>query len=266
MPKKSKASVPSLNWFSFPQIDVATSVTSILHKAAAFSPAAASATNKIDPITAAAEWAVASKSLGRAMTEAEWWKAEAQRQLQKSIANSIGEAQQEIIGSLDGWTSYTSVLTKPDLVGQIGNQKIIAEVKNKKNTTNKGSGGAVYDEMANYLDGEYKGYVGILVQAMHPFSRKPYWTTFHPGKRPERKDLINMSGRVFYAIAADAAHRQPVVDFDELADLKSWPSWTAFDSMCKLFYDEIENQTSIAIEPWLRDLLKTHTKRPAGLI
>jgi len=263
-PINNQARAP-LTYFQFPQIDVASAAAGILQKTAAFNAVQASQNNLTEPLSAVAEWAVVSKLRGQALTQDEWWEMERQRQLQKTIGNHLGEAQQDIIGSLEGWRSFQAISGEPDVVGMIGNQKIIAEIKNKKNTTNSSSENDVYESLSSLLDGKYAGYLGIMVNVMHPFSKKPFWRPFAPGKKKPRADLIRMTGRVFYAVAADPMHRQPTIDFDSTEDLREWSTWTAFDTMCNSFYSEIETQTGYVVENWLKDLLKQQTRRPEGL-
>ena len=61
-----------------------------------------------------------------------WIKKEKSRQLQKTIQNAIGIFHQEILGSFSGWKSLGTG-SVVDLVNE--DLKIIAEVKNKYNTT-----------------------------------------------------------------------------------------------------------------------------------
>jgi hypothetical protein len=81
------------------------------------------------------------------------------------------------------------------------------------------------------------------------------WFPFAPGADSvSRKNLILMSGRVFYAIATDPKMRQPVKDFDSTEDLTKWESWCAIDLMKEAFLKELENQTKKKVPDWAREL------------
>ena len=174
--------------------------------------------------------------------------------------NAVGNAQQEFIGNLSGFTSYppTKKNPMPDVVGNRGEQKIFAEIKNKHNTMNSKSAAATYDTMVKFSERtEYKNYVGVVVQIISevPKSGQPMWTPFAPGAdRNSRKNLILMSGRVFYAIATDPKKRQPVKDFDPKEDLTKWESWCAIDLMKEAFLKELEKQTKKIVPEWVKAL------------
>ena len=104
---------------------------------------------------------------------------------------------------------------------------------------------------------EYNNYIGAVVQIISdvPKSGQAMWSPFAPGAdRNARKNLIVMSGRVFYAIATDPKKRQPVTDFDSTEDLTKWESWCAIDLMKDAFLKELEKQTKKTVPDWVKAL------------
>jgi hypothetical protein len=93
----------------------------------------------------------------------EWLKSEKIRQIQKTFQNEIGTFHQEILGSIDGWEN----LGTGGVVDVINKErKIIAEVKNKFNTTKGNHKIAIYDDFQSLLDGKYSGYTAYYVSIL----------------------------------------------------------------------------------------------------
>ena len=241
--------------FSMLELDLEKIVAKVISSNSAFSAEKATQDNLVDAFAAASEVAI----FGYSSKEI-WLKAEKERQRQKALMNAVGNAQQEFIGHLPGFTSYppTKKNPMPDVVGIRGEQKIFAEIKNKHNTMNSKSAAATYDTMVKFSErADYKNYVGVVVQVISevPKSRQVMWMPFAPGaERKPRKDLIVMSGRVFYAIATDPKKRQPVKDFDSTEDLTKWESWAAIDLMKDAFLKELERQTKNRVPEWVKEL------------
>lgn len=207
--------------------------------------------NLIDPYAAALE-----SVLSGYTTQKEWELADFRRRNQKTMMNHLGDAQQRIIGTLPGWTSHRSGTGKPDVVGVRGDQRIIAEVKNKHNTMNYNSSRETYDELTRHLDsGEFRGFTAAVVTLISP-TKTPLIRHFAPGGKPVRDDVLIMSGRVFYAFATDPNLRTPSVSLAESQDISRWTSWTAIDVISEAFFSEVEKQTGLTIPAWARALTK----------
>ena len=187
-------------------------------------------------------------------TQDQWLLLERQRQKQKNLMNHLGEMQQEIIGSLDGWESFAAGSSMPDVVGIRGKQKIIAEIKNKHNTMNNSAKKATYDDMLSFLSlPKFRGFIGVVVYIVDKKFNNQYWKNFTVGKeRPIKDNLLVMSGKVFYAIAADSNKRQPVVDFDSKENLREWTSWDAFDRTMTTLIKKFEEKTGSKVDPWVK--------------
>ncbi|OGH64973.1 MAG: hypothetical protein A2821_00670 [Candidatus Magasanikbacteria bacterium RIFCSPHIGHO2_01_FULL_41_23] len=120
--------------------------------------------NVVDPFSALFE------VMTTGISSAEWMKKESARQVQKTIQNALGSFHQEILGHFTGWESL-GVGNVVDLVNK--DAKIIAEVKNKHNTTKGNHKVAIYDDLKKLLSTKYKGYVGYYVEVI-PICKLPY--------------------------------------------------------------------------------------------
>ncbi|MCR4278818.1 MAG: Eco47II family restriction endonuclease [bacterium] len=154
--------------------------------------------NIIDPFSATFDGAYHGKKYK------EWVEYEKMRQAQKSVQNEIGKFHQTILGSVEGWEDLkTGNLL--DIVNR--DRKIIAEIKNKHNTTKGNHKTAVYDDIKGMLQGdEYKGYKGYYVEIISK-SSKPFDKPFQPSdnrskkkdkKRPQNENIRMIDGRSFY--------------------------------------------------------------------
>ena len=209
--------------------------------------------NVVDPYAAAIESAVFGQK-----SEDDWRVSELHRQKQKALMNQVGSLQQAIIGRLPGWQSYEAGSDMPDVVGERGGQKIIAEVKNKYNTMNSNSAAETYDKLVEFLSQKrFDGYIGVVVQIIGPTPRDAHWKAFAPGKsRKERSDLIVMGGRPFYAIATDSLERQPGSGVRANDSLVDWESWRAIDEMTEDLFSAISRCVGSAVPPWVDKFLK----------
>lgn len=154
-------------------------------------------TNVIDPFSALFDVSCQDISF------AEWMKQEKSRQMQKTLQNAIGSFHQSIIGSIYGWKNLnTGVIA--DVVNN--EKKIIAEIKNKYNTTKGNHKTKVYEDLKMLTDGEYAGYVAYYVEVI-PKGKKTYNILFAPSdnKKHKRKaahrNIRVIDGKTFYALA-----------------------------------------------------------------
>ncbi|MCK5320264.1 Eco47II family restriction endonuclease [Candidatus Parcubacteria bacterium] len=134
-----------------------------------------------------------------------WIEQEKARQTQKTMQNAIGNFHQEILGSMPGWMNL-GASGGLDVVNK--KMKIIAEVKNKFNTTKGNHKIEIYDAIKAKLKlDEYKNYMGYYVEIISQ-GKKKYDKPFIPpdnktGKRrPARNKIRVVDGVSFYAIAA----------------------------------------------------------------
>lgn len=135
----------------------------------------------------------------------EWLDQERSRQIQKTFQNAIGSFHQEIIGSMPGWENLGT-----GNVVDISNKgkKVIAEIKNKFNTTKGNHRVSVYDDLKSALSlDHYQGFTAYCVEIL-PKNKKNYDTFFIPPdnrthkRRPKNKKIRLISGQLFYDLAS----------------------------------------------------------------
>ncbi len=148
--------------------------------------------NVIDP------WSAAFDAARQGVTMENWIEQEKARQIQKTLQNAVGKFHQQVLGAVPGWHD-TGIGGGYD----VGNDalKIIAELKNKHNTTNSKSAPGVYNQLAGHLKFDKKGYIGYLVDIV-PKSKKPYNKHWSPNKKDyvEREDIRRIDGWSFYEL------------------------------------------------------------------
>ncbi|MCF7845470.1 MAG: Eco47II family restriction endonuclease [Candidatus Pacebacteria bacterium] len=134
----------------------------------------------------------------------EWIEQEKTRQTQKTMQNAIGDFHQEILGAIPGWKDL-GVGGGLDVVNE--EKKIIAELKNKFNTTKGNHKVKIYDAIKSKLKmPEYADYVGYFVEVI-PQGKKKYDKPFTPPdnktkkRRPVRSKIRVIDGVSFYEMA-----------------------------------------------------------------
>lgn len=134
----------------------------------------------------------------------EWIMQEKARQTQKTMQNAIGDFHQEILGSIDGWKNLGAG-GGLDVVNL--EKEIIAEVKNKFNTTKGNHKVKLYDDIKTTLKtNSHKNFTGYYVEIISQGKRK-YDKPFTPSdnktkaRRPENKKIRVIDGVSFYALA-----------------------------------------------------------------
>jgi len=150
--------------------------------------------NIIDPFSAIFDASFHNISL------TEWLQFEKIRQIQKTFQNEIGSFHQKLLGSIEGWEN----LETGGVVDVINKErKIIAEVKNKFNTTKGNHKIAIYDDLNNLLENKYYGYSAYYVSII---SKKIINKPFTPSdnktkeKRLQNLNIIEIDGNSFYEI------------------------------------------------------------------
>ncbi len=130
----------------------------------------------------------------------EWTELEKSRQVQKTFQNAIGNFHQDILGSIHGWTNLG---TGKGLDVENKRKKIIAEIKNKHNTTKGNHQVKVYDDMKTIVKSKpnYTGYyVAIIPKGQKQFN-KPFTPSEKKKKRPINQKIRLIDGVSFYKMA-----------------------------------------------------------------
>lgn len=150
--------------------------------------------NVIDPFSALLEASF------NEMTYDEWIIAEESRQVQKTLQNAIGTFHEEIIGEIKSFENL-KVGEIIDIVSK--DKKIIAEIKNKWNTTKGNHKVAIYDDIASILTTIGDGFTGYYVEVV-PKKPTPYNKEFTPSdnkthtRREANEKIRVIDGRSFY--------------------------------------------------------------------
>ncbi len=154
--------------------------------------------NVIDPFSALFD------GMTRSISYEDWLMQEQARQTQKTMQNAIGDFHQRIIGSMYGWENlgFSGGL---DVVNK--KLKIVAEIKNKFNTTKGNHRIEIYDSLRITLKRpEYEGFSGYFVEII-PKGKNRYDKEFVPpdnklGKRRVAREYIRViDGLSFYYLA-----------------------------------------------------------------
>jgi hypothetical protein len=134
----------------------------------------------------------------------EWLIQERVRQSQKTMQNAIGDFHQEILGSIAGWKNL-GVGGGLDVINM--KAAIIAEIKNKFNTTKGNHKVEVYDAIKMTLEKNvhkhFTGYfVEIIPQGKHKYD-KPFTPSDNKTKkrRPTNNKIRVIDGVSFYSLA-----------------------------------------------------------------
>lgn len=159
--------------------------------------------NVIDPFSALFH------GVTHAITYKEWIEQEKARQSQKTMQNAIGDFHQEILGSIPGWVNFGAG-GGLDVINQ--QMKIIAEIKNKYNTTKGNHRIEVYDAIKSKIKtNEYESFIGYYVEVI-PRGKNKYNKPFVPAdnktkkRRPCNKKIRVIDGVSFYALATGRSH------------------------------------------------------------
>lgn len=135
----------------------------------------------------------------------EWREGEIVRQSLKTVSDKIGFFHQQIIGSIAGWEDL-QVGRGLDVINR--DTKIIAEVKNKHNTTKGDTQIAVYDAINEAISpkvSQYNGYTGYYVTIIPSRPgriNKPFTPSDNKTKinRPINENIRHVDGATFYEI------------------------------------------------------------------
>lgn len=125
----------------------------------------------------------------------DWIENEAHRQLQKTLANAIGDFHQRILGNCRGWVDLgTGDDTGLDLRNEEGT--IYAEIKNKYNTMNSSSQNDVFRKMEHVA--KHRGATVYLVQII---GKTPgFYNSIWNIKENKNSKIRLISGNAFYEL------------------------------------------------------------------
>lgn len=152
--------------------------------------------NKVDPFSAVFD------SLRQNISLSQWLQQEKARQIQKTMQNAIGEFHPRILGSVKQW-EWLPTGGVVDVKSE--SRKIVAEIKNKHNTTKGSDKKSIYDNLSTELLGAYKGCTGYYVEII-PSKKERYNKAFTPsdnltnGRRPENEKIRIIDGQSFYEL------------------------------------------------------------------
>lgn len=145
-------------------------------------------------------------ALAQGISLDEWLEQERNRQIQKTKQNAIGTLHEQVMGTIDG-VENLPVGNVFDI--RVNGKKIIAEVKNKHNTTKGNHKIQIYRDLeAKLADPEYDEFTAYYVEVL-PKNGHSYNAPFTPsdnvsgGNAAEREDIRVIDGRSFYALLTD---------------------------------------------------------------
>lgn len=157
--------------------------------------------NVIDPFSAVFD------SQRQNISPGDWLRQEKARQIQKTLQNAVGDFHQSILGHVEGWTNLNTG-SVVDL--RSDSNQVIAEIKNKYNTTKGNHKKNIYDDLQSLITHDFDGYTGYYVEII-PKSRNPYNRSFTPSdnetriRRPENQNIRVIDGRSFYGLVTGQA-------------------------------------------------------------
>ena len=137
----------------------------------------------------------------RGITLEEWIESEKQRQAQKTLQNKIGDFHQKMLGTLEGVTDL-GVGEVVDIICE--DKKIVAEIKNKHNTTKGNHKKSIYDDLVSVLE-RHEGYTGYYVEIL-PKNGRSYDKAFSPSdnttktSREKSEHIRVIDGKSFYKL------------------------------------------------------------------
>lgn len=136
----------------------------------------------------------------------DWMRQEGERQIQKTKQNAIGSLHEEILGAIDG-VERVPVGGLVDIISV--KHKVVAEVKNKFNTTKGNHKVNIYYDLVEAIN-RNPGFTGYYVEIL-PRGQRDYNEPFHPsdnrlgGNVAMRDDVRIVDGRTFYEILTGSA-------------------------------------------------------------
>lgn len=91
---------------------------------------------------------------GQGISIEQWLESRIVPRAEKSFQNAVGYFHEKIIQSIDGWDEA------PQVVDAINREhRMLAEIKNRFNTTKGNHKVAIYDDLAGQIDDHFNGYL-----------------------------------------------------------------------------------------------------------
>ena len=153
--------------------------------------------NVVDPFSALFD------ALRQNITLEQWIEQEKLRQSQKTLQNALGDFHQNVLGSVANWEN----LGKGQVVDlRNTGSKVIAEVKNKFNTTKGNHKVRIYDDFESLIKSAHEGYTAYYVEVI-PKAAVKYNKPFTPSdnqtstRRTENPQIRVIDGYSFYDLA-----------------------------------------------------------------
>lgn len=153
--------------------------------------------NTLDPFSALIDCMV------RNCTPTDWKNQEERRQTQKTLQNKIGDLHEYVVDCFEGWERLEKGV-------DVKNEKlkIIAEIKNKWNTTKGSHKVRLYDDLEGQVKRNHKEFTAYYVEIL-PKNKGKYDKNFTPSdnnksgeRRPSRDDIRIIDGASFYEIVS----------------------------------------------------------------
>ena len=205
--------------------------------------------NTLDPFSALVDCMI------RNCSPSNWVKQEEGRQTQKTLQNKVGNLHEYVIDCFDNWINL-----KTGKVIDVVNKKllIIAEIKNKYNTTKGNHKKDIYDDLKSEIEKNYNGFTAYYVEIL-PKNKKRYNEPFTPTdntkngqKRPHREDIRIIDGASFYHLVSEEK------DFVQHLYTTLLPSALklAIDEINETREDKLQYPTDISKDPYFKEFIE----------
>ena len=171
--------------------------------------------NTLDPFSAVLDSKLLNKDLEAWINDVE-----IPRQDQKTVQNIIGTLHQKIIGTFKDWEDLGTGMVVDN---KNDKKKIVAEVKNKHNTTKGNHKKEIYDDLKEMVEKKYPGYKGYYVEIL-PKNGKVYDEEFTPPdnktkkNRPANSNIRIIDGKSFYKLVTGKKNALEIL-YDEFPKL-----------------------------------------------
>lgn len=160
----------------------------------------------------------------------DWRQAALSQTLRKTREGRIGHLHQELVSLVPGWRVLPQQNADPDLV--CDDKKLIVELKTREDTVKGSNLTGIYDDLLGGVTGAFRGYVGLYAYILNKnrggkTAPRPFTPPDNKTKqsRPEDKRILQVDGRILWAIAIDP-------------DQKIEPPYSNFNALFEV-YDQV---------------------------